>query len=135
MNLILSNTFSTQLPADESTTNEPRQVLNACYSYVTPRIPSSPQVVSITAQVAKLLGLTNDDVLSQEFANVFSGATVITNSQPYAMCYAGHQFGNWAGQLGDGRAINLGEIQHNNLRLAIQLKGAGRTPYSRTADG
>jgi serine/tyrosine/threonine adenylyltransferase len=135
MKIILSNTFSTQLPADANTTNEPRQVLNACYSYVTPRIPSSPQAVSVTAQVAILLGLTNEDIFSQEFTNVFSGATVITNSQPYAMCYAGHQFGNWAGQLGDGRAINLGEVLHNNLRWAIQLKGAGRTPYSRTADG
>jgi uncharacterized protein YdiU (UPF0061 family) len=51
------------------------------------------------------------------------------------MAYAGHQFGNWAGQLGDGRAINLFEILHNNQRWTLQLKGAGETPYSRTADG
>jgi len=51
------------------------------------------------------------------------------------MCYAGHQFGNWAGQLGDGRAINLCEVVHNEKRWALQLKGAGETPYSRTADG
>ena len=50
------------------------------------------------------------------------------------MCYGGHQFGNWAGQLGDGRAINLFEIEHNDKHWALQLKGAG-TPYSRTADG
>lgn len=135
MKLTLSNTFSTQLPADTNTINEPRQVLNACYSYVTPRIPSNPQLVSVTPQVVTLLGLINEDVLSKDFINVFSGVTIIANSKPYAMCYAGHQFGNWAGQLGDGRAINLGEVQHNNLRWAIQLKGAGRTPYSRTADG
>ena len=49
--------------------------------------------------------------------------------------YAGHQFGNWAGQLGDGRAINLTEIVHNNQSYTLQLKGAGPTPYSRTADG
>jgi uncharacterized protein YdiU (UPF0061 family) len=55
---------------------------------------------------------------------------------PYAMCYGGHQFGNWAGQLGDGRAINLGEvINHTGQRWAMQLKGAGPTPYSRSADG
>jgi uncharacterized protein YdiU (UPF0061 family) len=51
------------------------------------------------------------------------------------MCYGGHQFGNWAGQLGDGRAINLTEVEHNQQHWAIQLKGAGETPYSRTADG
>ena len=51
------------------------------------------------------------------------------------MCYGGHQFGNWAGQLGDGRAINLCEVEHQNNRWTLQLKGAGETPYSRTADG
>ena len=51
------------------------------------------------------------------------------------MCYGGHQFGHWAGQLGDGRAINLAEVIHNEKRWALQLKGAGETPYSRTADG
>ena len=51
------------------------------------------------------------------------------------MCYGGHQFGHWAGQLGDGRAINLAEVEHDGQRWALQLKGAGPTPYSRTADG
>ncbi len=51
------------------------------------------------------------------------------------MCYAGHQFGNWAGQLGDGRAINLMEVTHKGKNFTLQLKGAGPTPYSRTADG
>ncbi len=51
------------------------------------------------------------------------------------MCYGGHQFGHWAGQLGDGRAINLCEVEHNTKNWALQLKGAGKTPYSRTADG
>ena len=51
------------------------------------------------------------------------------------MCYAGHQFGNWAGQLGDGRAINIFEIEQNSKNWKVQLKGAGETPYSRTADG
>jgi serine/tyrosine/threonine adenylyltransferase len=52
-----------------------------------------------------------------------------------AQCYGGHQFGNWAGQLGDGRAISLGEVMHNGERWELQLKGAGKTPYSRFADG
>jgi serine/tyrosine/threonine adenylyltransferase len=69
------------------------------------------------------------------FLNLVSGNTVYPDTKPYAMAYAGHQFGNWAGQLGDGRAINLFEILHNNQRWTLQLKGAGETPYSRTADG
>ena len=61
---------------------------------------------------------------------------MLSGMQPYAMCYGGHQFGNWAGQLGDGRAINLGEVENaNGEHWALQLKGAGPTPYSRTADG
>ena len=56
--------------------------------------------------------------------------------QPYAARYGGHQFGHWAGQLGDGRAITLGELRAaDGTRQELQLKGAGRTPYSRTADG
>jgi uncharacterized protein YdiU (UPF0061 family) len=61
---------------------------------------------------------------------------VLPGTQPYAARYAGHQFGNWAGQLGDGRAITLAElIAADGTRQELQLKGAGRTPYSRTADG
>ncbi len=65
-----------------------------------------------------------------------SGNLVLDGMNPYAMCYGGHQFGNWAGQLGDGRAINLGDVfdLHRNRQM-IQLKGAGPTPYSRHADG
>lgn len=64
-----------------------------------------------------------------------SGTSVLPDSNPYAMCYGGHQFGHWAGQLGDGRAINLAEVEHEGRRWALQLKGAGETPYSRSADG
>ena len=77
------------------------------------------------------LGFSEQDIQSREFLEVMTGNSIIENSKPFAMCYAGHQFGNWAGQLGDGRAINLGEIKN----WALQLKGAGPTPYSRTADG
>ena len=77
------------------------------------------------------LGFSDEDIQSKEFLLYVTGNANIENSKPFAMCYAGHQFGNWAGQLGDGRAINLGEIKN----WALQLKGAGPTPYSRSADG
>lgn len=77
------------------------------------------------------LGFSDRDIQSKEFLDAVTGRGLLRNSKPFAMCYAGHQFGNWAGQLGDGRAINLGEIKD----WAIQLKGAGPTPYSRAADG
>jgi uncharacterized protein YdiU (UPF0061 family) len=83
----------------------------------------------------EVIGLTETDVSSEEFLKVFSGAEVYPETEPFAMCYGGHQFGSWAGQLGDGRAINLFEVSHNNRQWALQLKGAGRTPYSRGADG
>ena len=67
---------------------------------------------------------------------MLSGNRLVPGMTPYATCYGGHQFGNWAGQLGDGRAINLGEIVNGRSeRWALQLKGAGPTPYSRNADG
>jgi uncharacterized protein YdiU (UPF0061 family) len=86
--------------------------------------------------LATFLNFDDDFLNSNQFLNYFSGSKLIPNSNPYAMAYAGHQFGNWAGQLGDGRAINLGEIKaQDNKYYTIQLKGAGKTPYSRTADG
>ena len=76
------------------------------------------------------------DVASPEFAEVFGGNRLLPGMQAYAACYGGHQFGNWAGQLGDGRAINLGEvINRGGQRWELQLKGAGPTPYARRADG
>jgi len=85
--------------------------------------------------MAEALGFSQNNVNSPSFLNIFSGTEVLENTQPYAMCYGGHQFGNWAGQLGDGRAINLAEAEHNEKTWALQLKGAGETPYSRHADG
>ena len=81
------------------------------------------------------LGISDEEARSEYFLNVVTGNTVLPHTKPYAMCYGGHQFGNWAGQLGDGRAINLAEIEHHGESWMIQLKGAGETPYSRTADG
>ncbi|KAA1262134.1 hypothetical protein LF1_46950 [Rubripirellula obstinata] len=135
MQLNLDDRFNTELPADVLNDNARRQVHDAAFSFVTPRVPSNPQVVHVADEVAALIGLSSEDVQSDDFVQVFSGGKVPQGARPYAMCYGGHQFGNWAGQLGDGRAINLAEVQHQGRRWTLQLKGAGETPYSRTADG
>ena len=82
------------------------------------------------------LDLANSVCETADFVQIFSGNRLLAGMDHYATCYGGHQFGNWAGQLGDGRAINLGEIvnQHGK-RWTLQLKGAGPTPYARMADG
>ncbi|PHS08779.1 MAG: hypothetical protein COA88_06005 [Kordia sp.] len=135
MQLKITNTFTKDLPADPLLENTRRQVSGACYSYVTPKTTKKPQLVHTADEVASVLGITEIDLKSEEFLNIFTGNTILKNTTPYAMCYGGHQFGNWAGQLGDGRAINLTEVEHDNKKWTLQLKGAGETPYSRTADG
>ncbi|MBT8114561.1 MAG: YdiU family protein [Arenicella sp.] len=134
--LHFDNRFVEQLPADPDTKNARRQVHNACYSLVNPTPVSSPQLVSYASEAAALIDLSESDCNSGEFLQIMAGNSIAGGSQPYAMCYGGHQFGNWAGQLGDGRAINLGEVTNKSAQhWTLQLKGAGETPYSRTADG
>lgn len=135
MKLKINNRFTAELAADVDESNVTRQVYNACFSFVIPRVPSNPKLLHVSAEVANLIGISIEETQTEDFLNSFSGKKVIENTKPYAMCYAGHQFGNWAGQLGDGRAINLTEIEHNNQFFTLQLKGAGSTPYSRRADG
>ena len=131
MNLQLTNFFTDQLPADPNLENTRREVLEAVYSFVRPIKTSNPTLLHVSDEIQQILGFSNEDIQSKEFLEFVTGNSVLKNSKPFAMCYAGHQFGNWAGQLGDGRAINLGEIKD----WAVQLKGSGPTPYSRTADG
>jgi uncharacterized protein YdiU (UPF0061 family) len=133
--LSLTNTFEANLPADKNTANTRRQVLGAAYSYVQPRTPKAPVLIHASNAMASELGMTSEDLQSDEFLKVFAGAKIYARTKPYAMAYAGHQFGSWAGQLGDGRAINLFEIKHKDKIWALQLKGAGDTPYSRQGDG
>ena len=130
------NRFTAALPADPDTVNHRRQVMEACYSRVAPTPAPRPQLLAHSAEMFDLLGFDPALVNDPQFAAVFAGSTLLEGMDPHAHCYGGHQFGSWAGQLGDGRAIALGEVvdragQHQTL----QLKGAGPTPYSRTADG
>ncbi|HEY5719374.1 MAG TPA: YdiU family protein, partial [Gammaproteobacteria bacterium] len=134
--LRFDNRFVRELPGDPSGAPHPRQVHGACYSRVQPRRASAPQLLAHAAEVAELLGLDAAAVAAPAFAEVFAGNRQLPGMDPYAMCYGGHQFGQWAGQLGDGRAINLGEVPGSDgARWTLQLKGAGLTPYSRSADG
>ncbi|OUS03579.1 hypothetical protein A9Q86_01320 [Flavobacteriales bacterium 33_180_T64] len=135
MKLNIKHTFTLELPADPIIENSRRQVENACFSYVTPKQTKSPKLIHASKAMSETLGISKEDIKTEQFTKVFTGNEVLTNTKPYAMCYGGHQFGNWAGQLGDGRAINLFEIEHDNTQWVVQLKGAGETPYSRTADG
>ena len=128
--------FVDQLPGDAEQRNYCRQVSGSCYSLVKPTPVSQPSVIAFSSEVAEILGLELDWMESQQAASVLSGNELLPGMKPYAACYGGHQFGNWAGQLGDGRAINLGEaIAADGQRWAMQLKGSGRTPYSRSGDG
>ena len=133
--LQFDNGFVRSLPADAETGPRRRQIRDACYSRVEPTPVARPELVAHAAEVAQLLGLTPADCASDGFVEVFSGNRLLPGMDPFATCYGGHQFGNWAGQLGDGRAINLGEVVNAGARWTLQLKGAGPTPYSRTADG
>ena len=134
--LTFDNRFTRELPADPEIGNARRQVSRACYSRVQPTKVAQPQLVAYAWEVAEELGFSRAFCESDDFPHIFSGNRVLDGMDPYAMCYGGHQFGNWAGQLGDGRAINLGEIiGPTGKRWVVQLKGAGLTPYSRSADG
>ncbi|MGM0419210.1 MAG: protein adenylyltransferase SelO [Thermodesulfobacteriota bacterium] len=131
----IENSFVNNLPGDDNSLNRPRQVYNSCFSYVKPVTPPKPELVSFSKETAELIGLNENDCRSDDFLQIFSGKKNLNNAKPFAMNYGGHQFGSWAGQLGDGRAINIGEAVYNNQRYFLQLKGSGPTPYSRSGDG
>jgi len=126
------NRFLHELPGDSEAGPRRREVLGAAWSSVMPTPVAAPSVLAYSPEVADLLGL---DVQDPGFAEVFGGNALYAGMQPWAANYGGHQFGHWAGQLGDGRAISLGELLADGRRWELQLKGAGPTPYSRGADG
>ena len=133
--LHFDNRFIRELPGDPLTLNQPRQVHAAFWSAVTPAPVPQPQLIASSAEVAALLGISLAELQQPAWVAALSGNGLLDGMSPFATCYGGHQFGNWAGQLGDGRAISLGELIHNDLRWELQLKGAGVTPYSRRGDG
>ena len=134
--LQFDNRLVQELPGDEETRNHPRQVLGALWSPIVPTPVSSPRMLAYSREMAELLGLTEQEMAHPQWLEILAGNAFLPGMFAYATCYGGHQFGNWAGQLGDGRAIFLGEvITPVGQRFEIQLKGAGPTPYSRRADG
>ncbi|MFE0500364.1 YdiU family protein [Lysobacter soli] len=136
LNPHFDNLFVRDLPGDPDTAPGVRQVHGAAYSRVEPTPVPQPRLLAHSAEMARRLGFSEADVASDEFARVFGGNSLLPGMQPFAANYGGHQFGQWAGQLGDGRAISLGEmINAEGERWELQLKGAGPTPYSRSADG
>ncbi|KAF2128753.1 UPF0061-domain-containing protein [Dothidotthia symphoricarpi CBS 119687] len=152
-----SNVFTQNLPADaafptpKDSHNAPRQTLGprmvkeALYTYVRPDPIGEAELLGVSQRALQALGLNEEEAQSEEFKEVVSGSKILTwdaekpdeGVYPWAQCYGGYQFGQWAGQLGDGRAISLFEATNpsSGTRYEVQLKGAGRTPYSRFADG
>ncbi|CAL8262939.1 unnamed protein product [Merluccius merluccius] len=146
--LPFDNVVLRTLPLDSSEEPGPRTVRAACFSTVTPTPVTRPRFVAVSHRALSLLGLSGDEVAADPLGPEYlSGSRVMAGSRPAAHCYCGHQFGQFAGQLGDGAACYLGEVRapagqraepgHANPsgRWEIQVKGAGLTPYSRQADG
>jgi uncharacterized protein YdiU (UPF0061 family) len=133
--LAFQNSFVSALPGDPVQHNLPRQVRDAAYSRVAPTPVAAPRLLAWSDAVGALLGLDRPPPEGPA-ADVLGGNRLLPGMAPYSARYGGHQFGHWAGQLGDGRAITLAEARGaDGGRYELQLKGAGLTPYSRTADG
>ena len=134
--LTFTNRFTSELPGDRETKSYSHQVMNACWSAVNPTPVHQAKLIAYSAEVAQMLGLSDQTMRSETLLQILAGNKQQPNMKPYATCYGGHQFGHWAGQLGDGRVIFLGEIKNQaGHYYELQLKGAGPTPYSRNSDG
>ncbi len=134
------NRFTRDLPADPIDALDapilPRQVEGAAFTRTRPTSVAEPALLLASDAVAADLGLDPSALADEPALSALAGNRVADGMDPFAMNYGGHQFGNWAGQLGDGRAIALGEVvDTSGHHQTLQLKGAGPTPYSRRADG
>lgn len=163
-----TNVFTSSLPADSKVPTPsashklprnsddlyPRMVKNALYTFVRPETTQEPELLAVSQAAMRDLGIKDGEEKTDEFLQVLAGNMIVSLEDdskdasppddavyPWAQCYGGYQFGQWAGQLGDGRAISLFETEKRTKKEAwperyeLQLKGAGRTPYSRFADG
>jgi uncharacterized protein YdiU (UPF0061 family) len=127
--------FCATFTGDYSGSLKPRQTPGVLYSEAAPTQVAKPALLAWSDKLADELRIEQPN---EDDINLLGGNLVTSSMKPYALCYAGHQFGNWAGQLGDGRAICLGEWPvdgGSNGSWEVQLKGAGPTAYSRRADG
>lgn len=121
----------------------PRMVKGALFTYVRPEESKDPELLAVSPAAMKDIGLKKGEEGSEAFQATVAGNHIFWDQEtgsgvyPWAQCYGGYQFGSWASQLGDGRAISLFESTNpsTHTRYEIQLKGAGKTPYSRFADG
>lgn len=128
------NDFVKNFPGDESGDKKPRQTPGMLYSKALPTPVSKVSLLAWSDELAKDLEIVKPE--TKEEIDILGGNNITPSMQPYAACYAGHQFGNWAGQLGDGRTITLGErVTSTGQKWELQLKGPGPTAYSRRADG
>lgn len=149
-----SNNFTSKLPPDpefptpKDSHNAPRPLLGprivggALYTFVRPEPVEDPVLLGVSPKAMEDIGLKQSEAETQDFKDIVAGNKILWTPEeggiyPWAQCYGGWQFGSWAGQLGDGRAISLFEATNpeTKVRYEVQLKGAGRTPYSRFADG
>ena len=130
-----SNSFVDELRGEVAPDKLPRQVPGYCYSRVDPTPVKDPHLLAWSDELGDFLGLARPTERGP-VVDALAGNRVLPGMKPFAARYAGHQFGNWAGQLGDGRAISLAEVAATDgSSWEVQLKGAGPTPYSRRADG
>lgn len=142
--LDFDNVVLKKLPLDPSQESGVRQVKGACFSRVKTQPLTKPRFVAVSRQALALLGLEGEEVMDDPLGPQYlSGSLIMPGSEPAAHCYCGHQFGQFAGQLGDGAACYLGEVkvppgqdpellrENPSGRWEIQVKGAGLTPYSR----
>ncbi|KAG6034593.1 hypothetical protein E4U40_003661 [Claviceps sp. LM458 group G5] len=132
---------SHRTPRDEI---RPRQVRNAAFTWVRPEEQKDPELLAVSPAALRDLGIQAGEEKTEEFRRFVAGNKLygwdeekLEGGYPWAQCYGGFQFGQWAGQLGDGRAISLFETKNSTTgkQYELQLKGAGMTPYSRFADG
>ncbi len=130
--------FVDALPGDIDGRNVPRAAPGACYSRVAPTPVARPRLLGWSDPLGAELGIARPSGGNRGAIEVLAGNRLLDGMRPFAARYGGHQFGHWAGQLGDGRAITLGELLPEDAPgggWELQLKGSGPTPYSRHADG